>query len=125
VDLHVEVSRLKEMELASTVSGESSQDIALRVEGAVERQRERFADGSVVYNGQLCHQQVQKICRVDDSSRMLLAKAATQLGLSARAYDRVLRISRTIADLSGEEEIQSAHVAEAIRYRTMFRSPVL
>lgn len=121
VDLHVEVARLKEFELAGNISSEGSGDIRLRVAAAVERQRQRFAPGDFIYNGQLSHRQVQKFCRVDDQCRMLLARAVTQLGLSARAYDRVLRIARTISDLSGADDIQAAAVAEAIRYRSMVR----
>ncbi len=121
VDLQVEVSRLREGELASTAGGESSESIRLRVMRAVDCQRRRFPEGNFAFNAQLSHRQTLKYCRVDDASRALLAKAVTQLGLSARAYDRVLRIARTIADLSAEEHIQPHHVAEAIRYRTMYR----
>lgn len=121
VDLHVEVARLREGELASTTPGESSEMIKLRVMRAVERQKARFTESQFVFNGQLSHRQVMKYCHVDEPSRTLLARAATQLGLSARAYDRVLRIARTISDLADEDDITAAHVAEAIRYRTMFR----
>ncbi|MBI4533168.1 MAG: YifB family Mg chelatase-like AAA ATPase [Candidatus Melainabacteria bacterium] len=117
IDLHVDVSRLKENELASTECGESSELIRLRVLRAVERQRMRSPGRQATYNGQLNHQQVLKFCQVDDQSRTLLARAITQLGLSARAYDRVLRVSRTIADLSDSEKIMPMHVAEAIQYR--------
>jgi len=121
IDLHVEVSRLRETELASTAGSESSESIRLRVMRAVERQRERFPAGHFVFNGQLSHQQVGKICRIDEPARTLLARAVTQLGLSARAYDRILRIARTIADLSAEDQIEPVNIAEAVRYRSMFR----
>lgn len=122
VDLHVEVSRLQEGELSCTTRGESSEFMKLRVMRAVERQKGRFPEGQFVYNGQLSHRQVNKYCKVDDLCRALLARAVNRLGLSARAYDRVLRIARTIADLGDAEQIESSHVAEAIRYRVMFKS---
>lgn len=121
VDLHIEVSRLREGELVSTTRGESSELIGLRVRRATERQRGRFPEGQFAYNGQLNHRQLNKYCEINLTSRHLLARAVTQLGLSARAHDRVLRIARTIADLADEPDIQVDHVAEAIRYRTMFR----
>lgn len=117
IDLHVDVGRLREMELASTDGGESSGNIRLRVMRALERQLKRFGDQKMTYNGQLTHTQVVKFCQIDTSSRTLLARAVNQLGLSARAYDRVLRVARTIADLADSEEIHSQHVAEAIAYR--------
>ncbi len=122
VDLHVEVSRLHESELSSTAAAESSEMVRMRVMRAVERQRGRMPEGQFVYNGQLNHRQLGRYCQVDELSRAVLARAVSQLGLSARAYDRVLRIARTIADLADEEHIFSTHVAEAIRYRTMLRA---
>lgn len=122
IDLQVEVARLKENELVSTAGGESSGEIRLRVLRAVEIQKQRFDGEQFVHNGQLSHRQVVEVCKVDESSRQLLARAVTQFGLSARAYDRILRIARTIADLEASVPIECKHVAEAIRYRTMQRS---
>jgi magnesium chelatase family protein len=122
IDLHVDVARLKENELAENGSGDASELMRLRVERAVERQKERFAPHRLIPNGQLSHRQVTKFCVIDEASRMLLARAVTQLGLSARAYDRVLRVARTIADLACEEKIQTSHIAEAIKYRGCVRS---
>jgi magnesium chelatase family protein len=119
IDLHVEVARLKETELAGTTGGEPSESIRLRVQRAVEQQQRRSANGKVLYNSQLDNKLLQAHCRIDAEARALLARAVTQLGLSARAYDRVLRIARTIADLSARDDIEPAHVAEAVRYRVL------
>ena len=123
VDLHVEVSRLREDELAGTKATESSEAIRLRVERAVERQRDRAAEqGRFTYNGHLNQKQLARYCKIDEQSRLLLARAVTQLGLSARAYDRVLRIARTIADLADRETLNASDIAEAIRYRSLCRA---
>ena len=117
IDLHVDVARLKEEELAGGGGSDSTEMIRLRVERAVERQKARCNGNGFSFNGQLNHKQVSQHCCIDDTSRMLLARAVTQLGLSARAYDRVLRVARTIADLACEEKITTPHIAEAIKYR--------
>lgn len=118
IDLHIEVSRLSESELASVGGTTTSEDMRLQVLAAVERQKARFAeDEGFLFNGQLSGSMMKRFCKLDDLSRDLLARAITQLGLSARAYDRVLRISRTIADLDGSDRIEPTHIAESIRYR--------
>lgn len=122
IDLHVDVARLKEDELAENGGSDSSASIRLRVERAVDVQKERFAADQFAYNGQLNHRQVTRFCRIDDNSRMLLARAVTQLGLSARAYDRVLRVARTIADLACQPQIEAQHIAEALKYRGCLRA---
>ncbi len=121
IDLHVGVSRLREVELGSTGGGETSETIRLRVARAVERQAARATRDRLVYNGQLSHRDVLKFCRLDDSSRALLTRAVTQLALTARAYDRVLRVARTIADLACCDEIDVGHIADALRYRGFYR----
>ena len=126
IDMQVEVPRLNEEELSDYNCQESSEDIRLRVMKAFEIQSERNRfqsdDGeNFVYNGQLRSKQLKKICKLPEESRRLLARAVTQLGLSARAYDRIIRLSRTIADLEGNMEIKVANVAEAIKYRTLSR----
>jgi magnesium chelatase family protein len=118
IDLHVTVARLTEEELSGVKSSETSEDIRLRVFRAVELQQERCGKGPFVFNGQMSQRQMVKHCKIDENSRLILAKAVNMLGLSARAYDRVLRISRTIADLHAHEDIESSDLLEAINYRS-------
>lgn len=119
IDLQVEVARLKENELSETFGSETSEMMRLRVERAVRRQRQRSGNKGFVFNGRMTQKDIAKHCQIDEVARKLLARAITQLGLSARAYDRVLRISRTIADLDDRNKIQPEDIAEAIRYRTL------
>ena len=122
IDLQIEVARLKESELAECFGSESSEMMRMRVERAVRRQRQRCGSKPFVFNGQMSQKDLGKHCQIDEASRNLLAKAITHLGLSARAYDRVLRIARTIADLDDRPKIQACDIAEAVRYRTMSRA---
>jgi magnesium chelatase family protein len=131
IDIQVEVPRLPEADLLSTAPGEPSSAIRARVLAARRIQQERFGDGAesrepraesrVYANGAMGPRQIKKHCVVDDTARDLLKAAIRQLGLSARAYDRVLRLARTIADLAGSEGIGAGHVAEAVQYRTLDR----
>jgi magnesium chelatase family protein len=122
IDIHLQVARLGEAELAGRGESDSSADLRLKVMRAVEAQRNRFPDGQFVYNGQLNNRQASKYCQISEVSRRLLAQAVTQMGLSARAYDRVLRVARTIADLEGHDDITSGDVASAIALRN-YRKP--
>ncbi|MFH5831362.1 YifB family Mg chelatase-like AAA ATPase [Halalkalibaculum sp. DA384] len=122
IDLHIEVQKVSYEELSSKSKGETSQEIRERVVEARERQTQRFLGVKGVYcNAQMNTKTSRKICKLDDSSSQMLKKAITSLGLSARAYDRILKVSRTIADLEHSEEIRSNHVAEAIQYRSLDR----
>lgn len=121
IDLHVEVARLNEGELSGGLAGTSSEEVRKRVLKAVRIQRERLLDEPFSFNAQLTQKQLAKYCRIDEQSRLTLARAVTQLGLSARAHDRILRIARTIADLSAQERISHSHILEAIRYRSLCR----
>ena len=124
IDLHVEIGRLHESDLTQLRSGESSEMIRLRVMRAVERQKNRFPEDTFRFNGQLNQMDIRRFCRIDSKSRDLLVAAVARLGLSARAYDRVLRISRTIADLDDVDDISIDHVAEAVHFRHLRFSSV-
>jgi len=119
IDLHVQVSRLKEEDLTGLGPTESSSQLRMRVMRAVETQRERCAEGRFLFNGQMTQKQLVRHCHIDEGSRLYLAQGVTQRGLSARAYDRVLRIARTIADLAGHEDIEKADIIEAIKYKSL------
>jgi magnesium chelatase family protein len=122
IDIQLEVPRLATDELGSPPAGESSTVIRGRVEEARGRQRERYGTtGPPWCNAQMGPRDVQRHCALDNETRNLLAGAIHRLHLSARAYDRILKVSRTIADLAGEPAIQLPHVAEAIQYRSLDR----
>ena len=117
IDIHIEVPRVAYDKLTDQRLGESSETIRARVEAARERQRERFAGSDLACNADMRPADVRKYCKLDDAGSALLKTAMAQLQLSARAFHRVLKLSRTIADLARAETIQPAHVAEAIQYR--------
>ncbi|MCC6169913.1 MAG: YifB family Mg chelatase-like AAA ATPase [Caldilineaceae bacterium] len=120
IDIHLDVQRVPIAKLASLDSGEPSRAIRARVQAARARQAARFASlgkPSLLVNGDMGPAEVQSFCRLDEQGRALMRAAAAQMGLSARGYHRVLKISRTIADLAGEECVQVTHLAEALQYR--------
>ena len=123
IDIHIEVPRLKDQELVNQPTGENSAAIRARVERAREVQRRRFGnDGAGIFcNAHMNAKQIRKFCAPKDDVKDLLRTAINQLGLSARAYDRILKLARTIADLEGVEDITLAHVAEAVQYRSLDR----
>jgi len=116
-DLFVEVPRLRFEEVTRTEAAEPSEKIRVRVEAARHRQRARLVQAQLSCNAEMGPQQVVKHCQPDSAGRDLLRHAFQRLHLSARAYDRVLKVARTIADLDGREQIASCHLAEAIGYR--------
>ena len=122
IDLHVEVTPVNFTELSSDRLSEESSQIRERVIKARERQIERFAkEVNLHSNAQMSPQMVRGICKISEAGQTLLKKAMEKLGLSARAYDRILKVSRTIADLAGSEEIKLEHLAEAIHFRSLDR----
>lgn len=122
IDLQVAVNRLKAEEITQQPQGEQSAPVRARVQAARNRARLRFKDEPTVRcNAQMQSHHLQKWCQLDDASRNLLEAAIRKLGLSARASDRVLKVSRTIADIAGDDTITPYHVAEAIQYRTIDR----
>ncbi len=117
IDIHVEVPRVDFEKLTDDRLGEPSAVIRKRVETARERQRERFAGTDFTCNADMGPGEVRKYCPLNDQSRTLIRQAMNQLQLTARAFHRVLKLARTIADLSGEEGISTTHLAEALQYR--------
>jgi magnesium chelatase family protein len=120
MDIHLEVSRVPFQKLTGLTGGESSAAIRARVEAAREVQRARLSGldkPGLLVNGDMGPAEVQRFCPLDEAGKNLMRAAVKQMDLSARAYHRVLKLARTIADLAGEEAIQVAHLAEAIQYR--------
>ncbi|MGH7555256.1 MAG: ATP-binding protein, partial [Longimicrobiales bacterium] len=123
IDLHVEVPALDERQLTDERPGETSDAIRARVLLARERQLSRFQQRPGVFaNGHMSSRDVKRFCRIDAAGEHVMRTATARLGLSARAYHRVLRIARTIADLAGAEHLTPAHLAEAIQYRSLDQS---
>jgi magnesium chelatase family protein len=122
IDIHLEVPAVNYRDLAGDVPAEPSTAIRARVEAARRRQRERFRERPGLHaNAQMTARDLRKWCRVNDEVEGLLRAAMTKLGLSARAYHRVLKLARTIADLAGSDELEAPHVREAIQYRSLDR----
>ncbi len=123
IDIHISVPSVKFKELSSDACGEKSEVIRKRVNEARDRQLERFKDEKKIFcNANMNSRDVRSYCRIDEKSKTLLNMAISKQGLSARAYDRILKVSRTIADLEGVEKIDATFIAEAIHYRTLDRS---
>jgi magnesium chelatase family protein len=123
IDLHVEVTPVAFSELSNTNSkGEDSLTIRKRVIKAREIQTERYKGQAGMYaNAQMSSKQLREICEISKAGEALLKRAMERLNLSARAYDRILKVSRTIADLAASEDIKPEHLAEAIQYRSLDR----
>jgi magnesium chelatase family protein len=122
IDIHIEVPALRYQELASKEPGEASAVIQDRVNRARERQSERFRESKRLFcNAHMGAKDIRKFCQIGSDSQELLKGAMSKFGLSARAYDRILKVSRTIADLEGAENILPHHLSEAIQYRALDR----
>jgi magnesium chelatase family protein len=121
IDIQVEVPGLRYQELASKDAGETSDVIRARVNAARSIQLQRFQKTKIHANAQMGTREIKRYCSVKDDAEKLLETAINKLGLSARAYSRVLKVGRTIADLAGAENIEASHIAEAIQYRSLDR----
>jgi magnesium chelatase family protein len=134
IDIHIEVPRVDYEKLSDERLGEPSADVQALVEAARERQRQRFANGQmanqqmasgqmsksakgIACNADMRPAQIRKYCQLDETCNSLMRSAMNQMQLSVRAYHRVLKLARTIADLAGEEQIAPTHLAEALQYR--------
>jgi magnesium chelatase family protein len=121
IDIHLMIPRLKQDEMLAAPSGEGSATLRERVIAARKRQQERFVGTSASCNADMSPQQLKQHCAMDTASQELLRKAIVHLKLSGRAYDRILKLARTIADFAGDEAIGAAHIGEAIQYRALDR----
>ena len=122
IDIQVEVPAVKYKELADRADGESSAAIRARVDQARQLQLERFQGRRLYCNAQMASRDLKRFCTPDAAAERLLETAMAKLALSARAYTRILKVSRTIADLDGAADIGPGHVSEAIQYRSLDRS---
>lgn len=121
IDIHIEVSQIKYEQLKRTEKPETSQEIKSRVNQARKLQLERYQEYHIFSNSELSTQLIEKFCKLNKKSKQILETAFHKLGLSARAYHRILKVARTIADLEGYSEIQEKHLIEAIQYRSLDR----
>jgi magnesium chelatase family protein len=123
IDLHIEVPAVEYRDISSTRVEEGSAAIRDRVGRARARQQVRFhSDKKINCNARMGPRQIKQHCKLSDESQELIRVAMTELNLSARAYDRILKVSRTVADLESSDEIDTEHVSEAIQYRTFDRT---
>ncbi len=122
IDLHVEVPQVRFREISGDKTGETSVEIRARVITARQRQQTRFAHKpKITCNARIGPKELKEFCALDDATKELLKMAMSELNFSARAYDRILKVARTIADLAGAENISSEHISEAIQYRSLDR----
>jgi len=117
IAIHVEMPRVAYEKLTDQRLGESPEAVRGRVDAARERQRTRYAGTDLACNADMRPADVRMFCKLDEAGTALLRAAMAQMGLTARAFHRVLKLARTIADLAGAESIQPTHLAEAIQYR--------
>jgi len=125
IDIHIDVPSVPFKDLAGVGQGQSSSDIRQRVMAAREIQEKRLHKTKIHTNAMMNSRQIRRFCQIDEKSNALLEMAMEKFGLSARALSRILKISRTIADLTGSEDIEQAHIAEAIQYRSLDRKLIV
>ncbi|WP_124642615.1 YifB family Mg chelatase-like AAA ATPase [Amniculibacterium aquaticum] len=121
IDIHIEVQKVEFEQLTEKRKGENSHEIRKRVLAARDRQTERYNESEIHYNAQMGPKEIEKYCALDEVSQSLIKTAMEKLNLSARAYDRILKVARTIADLDNHDNINSTHISEAIQYRSLDR----
>lgn len=121
IDLHLEVPAVPFRELSGGTPGTSSGQIREEVTRARRMQQQRFASSSTRCNAQMTHRQVRSFCKLDDACQNILQAAMDELGLSARAHDKILRVARTVADLEDSPAIEAHHLSEAVNYRVLDR----
>lgn len=119
IDIQVEVEPVKYQKLEGEEQPESSKTIKERVNRARKVQQERYKDSNIYSNSQLTPKLIEKYCKLNEESKKILQNAFERLGLSARAYGRILKVARTIADLDESENIEKNHIVEAIQYRSL------
>jgi magnesium chelatase family protein len=122
VDIHIDVPAVKYRELIANDTSENSATIRERVAAARKVQQQRYANEKLFSNAQMGPRLIRKYCSIDDACQRLLEQAITKKGLTARAYDRILKVARTIVDLEASEKILSPHISEAIQYRSLDRN---
>jgi len=122
IDIHIEVPAVKYRDLANRDPGEPSAEIRTRVNRARRIQLDRFRGMKIYCNAQMTNRQIRKFCQIAEVGQKLLETAMDKFGLSARAYTRILKVARTIADLEGQDSIQTPHLSEAIQYRSLDRN---
>jgi magnesium chelatase family protein len=122
IDIHIEVPSVKYRELIDTQESEGSAEIKLRIEETRKIQKQRFVEEGFYCNAQMNTKNIKKYCALERPAQELLKTAMTELCLSARAYDKILKVGRTISDLSGSDVILPEHIAEAVQYRSLDRN---
>jgi len=122
IDIHVDVPPVRLKQLTRLPEGEPSTEIREQVERARRAQRERFRRARIFSNAQMTNRHIKRYCALEPPVQSLLEQAMTELRLSARAYYKILKVARTIADLAGAEQIDTPHIAEAVQYRSLDRS---
>ena len=121
IDIQIEVTPVKYQKLENDISNEKSENIRETVNKARKTQVDRYKNYGIYSNSELTPRLTEKYCKLDENSKKIMQEAFEKLGLSARAYERVLKVARTIADLEGKENIDTKHIAKAIQYRSLDR----